>query len=246
VLVCYLDDSGKDPQNRITTLACFAARDTQWATFAAEVEPVFTEYGINVLHARDLENTDGEFTGWKVLKKQAFVARIGQVMARHIPVGYSHSAVKGTYLAHARQRMPQRTATAYAFCFNRILDWVLRDVRVGGVANTEGVAFILECGHDNNPDAQRCFAEVCKEHGLEGVLRSISFVGKESCRAIQIADLLAFYSRRHGAAMEGAPLDERSQIKPSTMINIISEGVPILAYVATDFGPHVHAAQSDS
>jgi Protein of unknown function (DUF3800) len=245
VLVCYLDDSGKDPQNRITTLAGFAAKDTQWASFETEVELVFTEYGVNVLHARDLENTDAEFTGWTVLRKQAFVARIGQVMARHIPVGYSHSAVKDTYLAHARERKPQRTNTPYAFCFDRIVDWILRDIRVGGIANTEGVAFILECGHENNQDAQRSFYEVRKEHGLGDVLRSISFVGKESCRAIQIADLLAFYSRRHGAAMEAAPIHTRSEVKPSTMINIISEGVPIWAFVATDFGPHVSASEGD-
>jgi hypothetical protein len=229
---------GKDPQNRITTLAGFAAADTQWASFETEIEPVFAEYGVKILHARDLENTDGEFKGWTVLRKQAFVARIGQVMARHLLVGHSHSAVKGTYLAHARERIPQRTLTPYAFCFNRILDWVLRDVRVGRIANTEGAGFILECGHENNADAQRCFYAVRQEHGLENILRFIGFVGKESCRAIQVADLLAFYSRRHGAAMEMAPLEERSDIKPSAMMNIIMEGVPILSYVATNFGPN--------
>ena len=112
------------------------------------------------------------------------------------------------------------------------------DVRVGKIANTEGAAFILECGHEHNPDAQRCFNAVRREHNLEKILQSISFVGKESCRAIQIADLLAFYTRRHGVAMEAAPIEERSEIKPSEMINIILEGVPIWAYVATDFGDH--------
>jgi hypothetical protein len=243
VLVCYLDDSGKDPQSSITTLAGFAANDKQWEAFEMEVEPVFAKYQVSILHAKDLYHTDGEFEGWKRLKKQAFVAQIAQVMARYIPVGYSHSALKSTYLAHASDRAPQRTSTPYAFCFNRILDWVLRDFRVGQIANTEGVAFILECGHEHNPDAQRCFYAVRKEHGLDQVLRSISFIGKESCRAIQIADLLAFYTRRHGAAMEAASLDERSNVKPSEMINIILEGVPILSYVATDFGSHAKGSR---
>jgi hypothetical protein len=30
VLICYLDDSGKDPQNPITTLAGYVARDAAW------------------------------------------------------------------------------------------------------------------------------------------------------------------------------------------------------------------------
>ena len=59
-----MDDRGKDAQNRITTVAGFAATDIQWANFEAEVEPVFSEYGVKVLHARDLENPDNEFEGW--------------------------------------------------------------------------------------------------------------------------------------------------------------------------------------
>jgi hypothetical protein len=243
VLVCYLDDSGKDPQNAITTLAGFAATDKQWEAFEVEVEPIFSGYNVSVLHTKDLHHTDGEFEGCERLKKQAFVARISMAMARHKLVGYSFSALKEAYQAHALDRAPQRTSTPYAFCFNRILDWVLRDVRVGKIANTEGATFILECGHEHNPDAQRCFNAVRREHNLEKILQSISFVGKESCRAIQIADLLAFYTRRHGVAMEAAPIEERSEIKPSEMINIILEGVPIWAYVATDFGDHAKGSR---
>ena len=44
VLVCYLDDSGKDPQNPITTLAGYIARDTEWQAFESEVEHWFAEY----------------------------------------------------------------------------------------------------------------------------------------------------------------------------------------------------------
>jgi hypothetical protein len=76
VLTCYLDDSGKDPQNPITTLAGYVARDTAWENFERQAEPIFTEHGVDVLHARKLENTDGDFKGWRKLKKQAFVARI--------------------------------------------------------------------------------------------------------------------------------------------------------------------------
>jgi hypothetical protein len=58
-----------------------------------------------------------------------------------------------------------------------------------------------------------------------------------------MADLLAFYTRRHGVAMEAAPIEERSEIKPSEMINIILEGVPILAYVATHFGANAEGSR---
>src|SRR5438876_9015029 len=75
VLVCYLDDSGKDPQNPITTIAGYIARDTEWEGFEAAIEKWFTEFNVKVLHAKQLHDTDGDFKGWTRLRKQAFVAR---------------------------------------------------------------------------------------------------------------------------------------------------------------------------
>ncbi len=66
MLVCYLDDSGKDPQNRITTIAGYAATEEQWRAFEADAEPIFADYGVKVLHASDLHSTDGEFKGWTI------------------------------------------------------------------------------------------------------------------------------------------------------------------------------------
>jgi len=84
----------------------------------------------------------------------------------------------------------------YTFCLSVLIDWILRDIRVGRAVHSEGVAFILECGHENNVEAEQYFCSVKKLFPeLGDVLRSISFVPKESCRAIQAADLLAFYSR---------------------------------------------------
>ena len=61
MLVVYLDDSGKDPQNRITNIAGYIATDEQWKAFEVDVERWFTEFGVKILHAKDLHSTDGEF-----------------------------------------------------------------------------------------------------------------------------------------------------------------------------------------
>jgi hypothetical protein len=101
VLVCYLDDSGKDPQNPITTLAGYVAKDTAWEAFEAEAEAIFNDCGVQILHTRDLENTDGEFDKWRKLQKQAFVARLSTALARHAIMGMSVSAAKSTYKQRA-------------------------------------------------------------------------------------------------------------------------------------------------
>lgn len=241
MLCVYLDDSGKDPQNRITTVAGYAATDEQWAAFEQEVEPIFTENGVKILHAMDLHHSEGEFAGWRVLEKQAFIAKVCLALSHHVPLGMSMSALKSTYKTGAHESGRKRTITPYSFCVNVILEWVLTDIRVGKIGRTEGISFILESGNEHNTEAQETLFDVREKHKTElgEVLRSVCFVPKDKCRAIQMADLFAFYSRRHGVAIERAPLEDRAktQMSPGTMLNIITESVPHRAFVATDFGP---------
>src|ERR1700722_10521879 len=131
MLVCYLDDSGKDPQNRVTTIAGYLAREAAWRAFEVEVEPIFEKRGVKVLHATELQSTKGEFKGWKVLQKETFVAQISTVLARHSLLGVSMSCVKETYDQRAKESTRKRTSRPYTFCMNVIIDWILRDIRTG-------------------------------------------------------------------------------------------------------------------
>ena len=129
----------------------------------------------------------------------------------------------------SRRQESIQLGQTYAWCFNLIVDWVLTDIRIGRIAHDEGVSFILESGHQNNVEAEKVFHDVRKLHDdAAGILRSICFVPKESNRTIQMADLFAFFSRRHGAAMYRAPVHEKARIQhtPGMMLNIITEAVP--------------------
>jgi Protein of unknown function (DUF3800) len=234
VLVCYLDDSGQDPQSHVTTLAGYIARDIAWEAFETQVEPIFEKAHVKILHAKDLEATRGEFKGWKILQKHAFVARIFRVLSDHFMLGMSMSAVKNTYAQRAKESKRKRTVTPYTYCFNVIFDWMLRDIRIGRAVWEEGVALILEGGQKNNAEAEQHFYRIRKEHQLEGVLKSLNFVSKDNCRAIQVADFFAFYSRRDSAAMEKAVRGKREH-KPEMMMKIISELGQFRGQIATDF-----------
>jgi hypothetical protein len=237
MLVCYLDDSGKDAQNPITTIAGYLASEDEWAKFETEVEPFFAERNVSVLHAVDLHNTRGEFKGWSVLSKEAFVARISQVAAKHVAFGVSMSAEKGNYKDHAMYRhdTSRQTVAPYTFCFQVIVDWLLRDIRIGKRVHSEGVKFLLEAGHDNNAQAEKEFNWVRDHFKLESVLHSIDFVDKKSCRAIQLADLIAFYSRRDGVDLLKSKAPGAPEYKLDQMIKILCERIPHRGFVATDF-----------
>jgi hypothetical protein len=235
VLVCYLDDSGKDPQNAVTTVAGYIATDTGWEAFEKEVEKWFAEYRVNILHAKQLHDTDAEFRGWSKLRKQAFVARVCQTMRPHVMMGMTMGAVKGNYKISAAKSDRKRTVTPYTFCFNVIVDWIMRDIRIGRAAHEQGVALILEAGHENNPEAEEQFYDIRKLHGVEDILRSISFVPKDACRAIQVADLLAFYSRRDHEALVKANDAGKESDEVEMMIKIITEVLPHRGFVANGF-----------
>jgi hypothetical protein len=68
-------------------------------------------------------------------------------------------------------------------------------------------------------------------------IKSVSFVAKTSCRAIQAADLLAFYSRRHANELLKASPQDRAKllVDPGQMLKIIVENLPHRAFVANGF-----------
>jgi hypothetical protein len=236
VLVCYLDESGKDRQNRITTVAGFVAPEKCWEAFELTVESVFQEYGVDVLHAMDLHHTRGCFRDWPIRKKRAFVAQMCQKMTPFIPLGVGMSALKSTYSEEKKRRGRQLTRSPYAFCVNVIWDWIFNDIRVGEQAHRDGVALVLEMGHQNNPDAKLAFEETRALFAKQITLHSLIFVPKMHSRAIQVSDLLAYYVRRHGVAQERAPADQLPSVRPDPILEIITAAVPVRAFVATNFG----------
>jgi hypothetical protein len=235
VLVCYLDDSGKDPQNPVTLLGGYVARDVGWEAFETAVEPWFDEFGVRILHAKELRGGRGDFRGWTVLRKQAFVSRVCQARDPHVMMGVSVGIEKVPFAIYRASRAPRPVASPYGYCVNVILNWVLLDMHTGAAANNEGVAFILESGHENNGEVEKAFHEIREQHGLQDVLRSIFFVPKDGCRAVQLADLLAFHARRDDVAMLKARDAGKSHWKREPISKLLRQGLLHRETVATRF-----------
>jgi hypothetical protein len=151
-------------------------------------------------------------------------------------MGVSMSALKGTYKEHAHYRADteRQTVTPYTFCFQVVCDWLLRDIRIAKRVHSEGIRFILEDGHENNGQAEKEVHYVREHYQLENVLHSIRFVGKSHCRAVQLADLIAYYSRRDGVSfLEAKEVNTEHEMDP--MIKILCEKIVHRGFVATGF-----------
>jgi len=239
MLACYLDDSGTDEDNRLIACAGYVASIDQWLLFEQEVEPIFMDYKVPILHAMELEKTEGPFEGWKILKKQAFVAKVCSILSRHAIMGVSMSAVKPVYKKRSSEIARKKTVAPYTFCVNSILNWLLLDIRLGASVHKYGVSLIFEEGNRNNQEIVNHIDGMRPKYpDLDAAIRSIIFVPKTHSRAIQMADLLAYYSRRHSTQMEACRQSNEARkdlTEPSAMIKIITETLPHRGFVATDF-----------
>ena len=93
---------------------------------------------MGVLHAKQLHDTDDDFEGWSVLKKQAFVSRVCGARNPHIMMGLNMSVEKGTS----------------------------KSIEGKAIGNTEGVAYILECGHENNAEVEKKFYTIKQQNPI--------------------------------------------------------------------------------
>ena len=203
MFVCYLDDSGKDRENPITTLAGYLAMEEAWTLFERNVEPVFKEFGVEILHTKDLHQTKGEFELWTRDMKEQFVSRVCEAMAPNVLLGISVSVDKKNYEARREgsRANGMEMRSPYDYCFIALSDWLMEQAEIRAV----GVSFILEHGHGNNAEVEKSFQDLRQQHKQEGVLRSLSFHTKQGSRAIQLADLYAYYSRRQVKWIEEHP-----------------------------------------
>ncbi len=244
MLVAYLDDSGTDPQNPITLIGGYAASGRAWAAFEVAAEPIFQRYiGDIPLHATDLYHGEGIYEGWSVIKKQSFVAQLCLKLYPQKPLlGISFAVRKASYSRRAieavKRGFRKRTNTPHTFCMVGILNRILSDVEVGKMANEEGLTLILEKGNKNNEEARISLENIKELHGLNYV-KSLVAVSKGECRAIQMADLFAFYTRRHNRKIE-TPGKE-----PPTdpVLQVLVEKLRHYSFVATDFGPEIAASR---
>jgi hypothetical protein len=126
-------------------------------------------------------------------------------------------------------RLAQRTSL-YGYCFNIVLGKLLKTAEAAPLLHESGLAFVLEAGNSNNGDVWRLFHEIRRFYNLEGNLKSLKFEKRQG-PAIQLADFLAFYSRRHAV-----DCDKHNMAVPAKgMLDRIQQSMPHYMSVATDF-----------
>jgi hypothetical protein len=231
MLLFFLDDSGTTKQEPVITMAGYVASRLHWDMFEKRARRLYRRYGITQLHAKEFHDTDGQFAGWTRTKKMAFVHELYTLANRHVMLGVSVSIQKEGYKNAAIRTGLNKNISAFGQCFGIMCEFILKRDHVAGLA-AKGLSFRVEQGNKNNNDVKQRFEALRGHAKLEDALKTMVFVGKDHRVAIQLADFLAFYSRRHCDKCEREQNARASHDEPlATMINI----VPHDGLLANDF-----------
>jgi hypothetical protein len=188
-----LDDSGTSGFSAVT-MAGFMAHLNQWEQLEPLLDEILNSANVPVFHAKQFYDTDPPFKTWTRFRKHSFTEELFTAAHGRIH-GYSMTMRKEP-IERARLDSPGLARTsAIGVCFSVILNQIMTGPMRPHILR-EGVSFLVESGNKNNGSIEKSFHEAAANPIFEGALRSISFVAKKQCRAIQIADFFAFYSRR--------------------------------------------------
>jgi hypothetical protein len=231
VLVCYLDDSGTHKQAPFVTIAGYVAFLEAWEAFEKQALPYLHENNVACLHAKDFYSTNGDFENWKVDQKANFLDGLYKLFRPRVQMGVSMSCLKSQYLARKAESGLGKNQSAYGFAFAAAMNAILRDDTLGRIARWEGISFVLEDGNKNNSGIIESYYRIKKQYEAE-FLGSISVVSKMQCAAIQMADLMAFFTRRQTEAMEA---NNREPIEFDRYLKIMRRGIRDVGHAITDF-----------
>lgn len=208
VLVCYLDDSGSGDEP-IITMAGYIGAYPRWLEFEQAAKKIFDKFGITELHGKEFNDTNGQFEGWRQKKKEAFAAllylQLRGISALGIDCGITRAAYRKARIKHGHYP----NESGYGNCFRRIVDTIMQsDMMKYYAAEHKGtLSFVVEAGNKNDADILRVFNEMKynpNHVGVVDVMKSVAFADKGSTIALQMADFLAFHSRRYKSQCEKA------------------------------------------
>lgn len=231
VIVCYLDDSGTDSEAPVIVMAGYASPMHGWKKFERATKPIFREHGIGEFHAMEFHASKEQFKGWGAAKQLRFLTEWNAAASGNIMSGVTVGIPKATFLQRkAENPKVDPGISSYAQCFRGVLEHLIHDKEIWPLCIEHGVSFILENGNHNNVNVEQVFHRLKQHEPLGQVLRSIAFCDKADCYAIQYADYLAFYSRRHAVQWLDDP---KKKMHPH--MYMAKEAVRVNGQLAQDF-----------
>jgi hypothetical protein len=224
-----VDDSGTSGLP-LVTLGGLIAHIDQWEHIEPSLHEICGYYDVPVLHAVDFQHTRGAFRAWKKIKKQTFVEELFGANKGRM-AAFSISIRAKAYVTEKKAQGVLPSMSAACVCFSALMLRVLQHPSLGPAIHKDGVNFLVETGNANNAEIEKFFHQYTKIDPFSRVLRSISFIPKQHCRAIQAADFYVYYARRQAVAHD--KFSGRLALPANSYLEAIERHIPTFHKTAT-------------
>lgn len=195
MLTCYLDDSDND-RGPVMALGGYVQTDITWTSFEVAAGELLSRYQVKTLHGKDFDAGRGPFKHWPGSKKATFVDDLYRIAGAHSIVG-AISVVDKEDFKNLRAVGEFSNLSPLGVAFSSLVsNMILKDFADWPMGEDLRVSFVVESGHQNNGNLVRYFDWLKKNPIFSNRLGTISFTGKHDCVAIQLADFLAFHTRK--------------------------------------------------
>ncbi|MGY3506329.1 hypothetical protein ACVWYJ_006948 [Bradyrhizobium sp. USDA 4471] len=208
MIVCYLDDSGTG-EEPILNMSGYVATDSQWSEFELAARDIFNKFDISELHAKEFNDTKDQFKGWPRRRKEALALSLYAELRRCRALGIDSGITRAAYQRARHQFGHEPNESRYGNCFKWIIETIMQSdmMKFYAAAHKATLTFVVEAGNKNDADIRRVFDQMKfnpNHRGVVEVMKTVEFVEKGSSIALQMADFLAFHSRRYKSQCEKA------------------------------------------
>jgi hypothetical protein len=201
IFTVYMDESGTHGSETML-ISAVMGRVAHWEKFEKKTKRLYKRYGVNVFHAKEWQDSDGDFKGWKVDKKAVFLDRMGELINNHIEIGCDAILKMSDYKKYYdNEEKPKKLArdSPYGVCFRAALAF-MAEKALAWEPLTERRFFniVAEQGCKNSQDALRIFEELrgIMLDDYKGLLGTLTFADKRDCLPLCVPDVLAYGTYR--------------------------------------------------
>lgn len=233
MLIGYFDDSGTHDSTRAVTMAGYLAPDNEWHAFELSAARLFKEYGITLFHAKHFYQGQNQFRGWTPMRQLMFATELFDLATQHARHGVACSVTKDHFDALRKNTGLLPRTSSYGYCLQVVIKKLCADPIIWDDIQENGLALRIESGNANNQNVALEFERIRQENNLEHLLLSVEFVGKTHCRAIQLADYLAYFAWQLANKAAEKRLWERSPLH-----DIAVDRIRTVGCLAEDFSPN--------
>ena len=220
MLVLYLDDSSA-VESSVATLAGYLAPATDWQDFALYAKDIYKKYGVDILHAKEFNDTKKCFKGWNYRRKKSFILELYQLSQNML--GLSSSVRKANFSKMRDEAGLPPSMSAYGYILSNLLKSLRWSEFTKETMMNSGIAIFIESGNNNQNELRNIVERFDSLTLYKKCIKSLKFVDKSYGPNIQLADFFAFYSRRQAAKIVANDLvGEQSRVVEEKMFTLIT------------------------